>query len=395
MGKVVRKEVRQRGFFGWVFLLIFFAFNLLMLSWLWTYWGLLGAGLQSTSDAGRVGTFIGGAVGTGMILFVWVAGAVITGLFAILTRGRRTYVEMPVFEEPSLSSLTRACPYCAEDIKREASVCRYCGREVTPERSGVAVAGSVQTVSARRFRLIPSWKVSAATVALGVVALALYAKTPPTEATAKTNYRPNYASNTEEPLAKTAPASVNSPAANSKTGLDYKPNYASNIEGPPAKTAALAITAAPNQPKAAPPAEFRGFKWGIAPTKSMQKVGDGVWKNPKKDLNPYFEVPVAEEGYLFLDGKLYAGQLYFDGIDNFTKVKGALTKQFGNPDFANEALQLFKWKWQNPEVEVRLSYQSNFQRTTVHIARKGTLPRLATEPAKPLTPPAPRADASK
>lgn len=26
----------------------------------------------------------------------------------------------------------RKCPHCAEDIKKEASVCRYCGREVTP-----------------------------------------------------------------------------------------------------------------------------------------------------------------------------------------------------------------------------------------------------------------------
>jgi hypothetical protein len=55
------------------------------------------------------------------------------------------------------------------------------------------------------------------------------------------------------------------------------------------ETSALAITAALNQPMAGPPpAEFRGFKWGIAPTKAMQKVGGGVWKNPKKDLNPLY-----------------------------------------------------------------------------------------------------------
>src|SRR5688500_196441 len=29
-------------------------------------------------------------------------------------------------------SVDRKCPHCAELIKRDASVCRYCGRDVTP-----------------------------------------------------------------------------------------------------------------------------------------------------------------------------------------------------------------------------------------------------------------------
>jgi hypothetical protein len=63
-----------RGFFGWVFLIVFLAFNLFMLAWMVRYWQLIGAALP-----------------TGAILFVWVCGAVITGLLAILTRGRRIY----------------------------------------------------------------------------------------------------------------------------------------------------------------------------------------------------------------------------------------------------------------------------------------------------------------
>jgi hypothetical protein len=127
-----------------------------------------------------------------------------------------------------------------------------------------------------------------------------------------------------------------------------------------------AVVQAPNGP---PPAEFRGVKWGIAPTKMMQKVGDGVYKNPNKNLNPYFNIPVAEEGYLFEDGKLFAVQLFFDGADNFAKLKAALTKQFGTPNFANERSNIFSWKWKNPEVVLKLYYQEKFQRTTVSLTK--------------------------
>jgi hypothetical protein len=95
MGEIVQMEVRQRGFFGWLFLLIFFGFNLLMFFWLWKYWELLSTGDQPTSDAGRAGAVIGTALGTGAILFVWLVGAVVTGLFAILTRGKRVYIQTP------------------------------------------------------------------------------------------------------------------------------------------------------------------------------------------------------------------------------------------------------------------------------------------------------------
>jgi hypothetical protein len=92
MAKYVRREIRQRGFFGWMFLLLFYGFNALMLVWLLSYWGQLSS-TTVTSDAARVGKAIGGTIGSGFIVSFWGFGAVILGLFALLTRGSKTIVE--------------------------------------------------------------------------------------------------------------------------------------------------------------------------------------------------------------------------------------------------------------------------------------------------------------
>ncbi|MCB1462093.1 MAG: hypothetical protein KDJ90_06635 [Nitratireductor sp.] len=93
MARVVRREKRQRGFFGWVFLVLFWGWNALM-AWLM----VLGAGalnsLPETSDrAEQAGRALGGAFSIGALLFMWLAGAVIFGLFALLTRGSKVIVE--------------------------------------------------------------------------------------------------------------------------------------------------------------------------------------------------------------------------------------------------------------------------------------------------------------
>ncbi|WP_321340742.1 hypothetical protein [uncultured Cohaesibacter sp.] len=75
---------------GWVFFLFFVGFNVLMLLWL-----ILGmnavSDMETANAAQEAGKTIGAAIGVGMIL--WVVGAVVTGLFALLTRARKTIVE--------------------------------------------------------------------------------------------------------------------------------------------------------------------------------------------------------------------------------------------------------------------------------------------------------------
>ncbi|TAA54800.1 hypothetical protein [Shinella sp. JR1-6] len=92
MATIIRKEVRKRGFFGWVFLLIFIGFNLLMLLWIIAGLSAVG-GAPAASDAENAGRAIGSAIGVGIIFFIWACGSIILGLLALVTRGRKTIIE--------------------------------------------------------------------------------------------------------------------------------------------------------------------------------------------------------------------------------------------------------------------------------------------------------------
>jgi GYF domain 2 len=86
--RFVRREIRKRGFFGKLIKFLFIVFNLLMIVWLASYWAQIGELVNQTqSEAGKTGAAIGVTIGTGFILFFWVAGDVILGLLTLLTRG--------------------------------------------------------------------------------------------------------------------------------------------------------------------------------------------------------------------------------------------------------------------------------------------------------------------
>jgi hypothetical protein len=91
MGRVVSRATRKRGFFGWVFLLVFLAYNGLMLAWLIAYANVI-SNTQVHGAAAGAGKVIGANLGTGILLFFWVGGAVILGLLALLTRGSKTVI---------------------------------------------------------------------------------------------------------------------------------------------------------------------------------------------------------------------------------------------------------------------------------------------------------------
>ncbi|HEX5775924.1 MAG TPA: hypothetical protein VFX95_04505 [Caulobacteraceae bacterium] len=93
MTQIVTVEKSTRGPLGKLAKWLFIIFNGLM-----ALWFVIGLGAASEtvatadSEAEQAGAAIGTVLGAGMIMFVWLCGAVILGLFALLTRGQRTVV---------------------------------------------------------------------------------------------------------------------------------------------------------------------------------------------------------------------------------------------------------------------------------------------------------------
>jgi len=87
----------RRGFFGTVFLIIFWLFQGLMI---WMIFINVGAGAEvmadctseEYSDACQAGAMIGSGIVAVTGWFVWILGTIILGLFALLTRGSRNTV---------------------------------------------------------------------------------------------------------------------------------------------------------------------------------------------------------------------------------------------------------------------------------------------------------------
>ena len=80
----------QRSFFGKLCKWSFIGFNILMLIWFVT--GIGGASKQvaeAGSEAEQAGAAIGTGLGAMMIIFIWVAGTIVLGIFTLLTRAKK------------------------------------------------------------------------------------------------------------------------------------------------------------------------------------------------------------------------------------------------------------------------------------------------------------------
>lgn len=94
MATIVRTETRKRGFIGKLFLVLFWGFNAIMA--LALFRGLTSSArrlAEASTEAQQAGTAVGAAIGTGMILVIWAAGAVILGLVLLITPGKTVITE--------------------------------------------------------------------------------------------------------------------------------------------------------------------------------------------------------------------------------------------------------------------------------------------------------------
>ena len=186
---------------------------------------------------------------------------------------------------------------------------------------------------------------------------------------------------------RTMPTASQRPTVAIPPMLDAK--FAGTAESAPGQQTSLITPPPPEELKSAPdklsigqrpgnhPPGFRGLAWGSPPTSTMIKVGGpfgpsgaSIWRETNRRLNPAFGASVTEESYFFRGGDLYGGELIFDGLANFRNVEGGLTEVLGPANFADEDNQVFKWQWQNPDIELRISYQKMSHRSVLHLARE-------------------------
>jgi hypothetical protein len=66
------------------------------------------------------------------------------------------------------------------------------------------------------------------------------------------------------------------------------------------------------------------------------------------------------------------GHAWFDGESNFHKIKAALTAVFGPPSFTNERLQLSKWKWSRPRIQIQFYYEEKHKKSTLEYMKEDT-----------------------
>jgi hypothetical protein len=96
---IVRREVSDRTAFGKFFKYLFIAFNILMVTVLFFGCSAASDSINSAGagadypDAAVAGATIGAGLAMGTLLFIWLVGDVVLGLFVLFTR-RKKIVEV-------------------------------------------------------------------------------------------------------------------------------------------------------------------------------------------------------------------------------------------------------------------------------------------------------------
>lgn len=125
---------------------------------------------------------------------------------------------------------------------------------------------------------------------------------------------------------------------------------------------------------ASAPDNFRGKVWGSAPEANMSQIGgpseEGLATYVPGETcpsEPLLGVPVTSECYQYEADSLYSVSVFLKGQEVFDKVRYELQRLYGPPTFANISSALYKWKWE--ELEIQLYFQPQDQTSTVNATR--------------------------
>jgi hypothetical protein len=120
------------------------------------------------------------------------------------------------------------------------------------------------------------------------------------------------------------------------------------------------------------PAGYRAVPWAASPGKTLVRqpapyAGGIALYRPRPDapVAPLYDVPVAEEVYIFMQGRFFSASAWLDGKERFDRIRSALSDAYGPPAITDEHKHLRIWQWPGSPVEVRLAYNEKFARTTV------------------------------
>jgi hypothetical protein len=93
MAEEYREVKGKLGFFGVVWRILFYGWQVLMIIWFFSYSAEVAPLVESATDEWtRAGASLGIAMSWGLILFFWLAGSVVLGILVLVSRPARTLV---------------------------------------------------------------------------------------------------------------------------------------------------------------------------------------------------------------------------------------------------------------------------------------------------------------
>ena len=286
----------------------------------------------------------------------------------------------------------KKCPQCAEMVKADAKICRFCGHQfpqvTTPARMGLGKKlligfgglfglsvlfqigqprqsgiGNGQSESASKIDVDPGRKDKDVAAYLAKQAVPTALKDP---SSAEFGDVWGMSANLACGFVN-AKNSFGAMTGQSRFIFDSGRVEFEKMDGSLARRWNAVCVDKPHTPA---PTGVGNLRWGARPTDNLKQYAPTTDEGlalyvPKAPPGSFEGVPVAESDYSFDHKKLWSADYYIDGESNRDAILSALVKKFGTPQTYDESAGSYAWKWPSAKVSVHLNYEANHGRTTV------------------------------